>query len=153
MEHQPVDPGLDVGGCPVFICQHLGHSGNLKNWDNLNFQWKKKDSNLHMLGPQVGWWVRSWRCHCLNITIYNSSENINQRQIHRRTKNRKYYDQITSCSLQRLDQFLDFPDFDILISVLCIFTHFEGVVGAGGVVTEVDKPPLTSQALKLKINP
>ena len=60
---------------------------------------------------------------------------------------------MTSCSLQGLDQFLDFPDFDILISVLCIFTHFEGVVGAGGVVTEVDKPPLTSQALKLKINP
>ena len=45
-----------------------------------------------------------------------------------------------------------FPDFNILIRVLCIFTHFEGVVGAGGVETEVDKtPPLTSQALKIHI--
>ena len=35
--------------------------------------------------------------------------------------------------------------------MLCIFTHFEGVVGAGGVRTEVDKPPLTSQALKVKM--
>merc|ERR1719264_1836611 len=34
---QPVDPGLDVGGCPVFICQHLGHSGNtclVPRWDD-----------------------------------------------------------------------------------------------------------------------
>ena len=43
-----------------------------------------------------------------------------------------------------------FPDFNILISVLSVFTHFEGVVGAGGVRTEVDYPPLTSQALKVK---
>ena len=45
-----------------------------------------------------------------------------------------------------------FPDFDILISMFCVFTHFDGVeevVGAGGVVTEVGKlPPLTSKGPK-----
>ena len=52
MRHQPVDPGLDVGGCPVFICQHLGHSGNLENWDKYEFSVEEERFKLtHAWSP------------------------------------------------------------------------------------------------------